>query len=102
MCVLRTMRSRTRYLLYGVTHPKYSIQYYVNTAKQLEKLGVTLLLNINRVVQAHAAFQSVKRRARIGIPIHFHTHDTSGANAASILKAAQAGVDASAVLPFHQ
>ena len=32
-------------------------------------------------------------RQEIGIPIHFHTHDTSGINAASILKAADAGVD---------
>ena len=32
-------------------------------------------------------------RQEIGIPIHFHTHDTSGVNAASILKAADAGVD---------
>ena len=31
-------------------------------------------------------------RNEIGIPIHFHTHDTSGINAASILKAADAGV----------
>ncbi len=31
-------------------------------------------------------------RQEIGIPIHFHTHDTSGINAASVLKAADAGV----------
>ena len=32
-------------------------------------------------------------REEIGMPIHFHTHDTSGVNAASVLKAAEAGVD---------
>ena len=32
-------------------------------------------------------------RAELGIPVHFHTHDTSGINAASILKASEAGVD---------
>jgi pyruvate carboxylase len=32
-------------------------------------------------------------REEIGIPIHFHTHDTSGLNAASYLKASEAGVD---------
>ena len=41
----------------------------------------------------YAAEKLVKAlREEIGIPIHFHTHDTSGINAASILKAAEAGV----------
>src|SRR6478736_437210 len=42
----------------------------------------------------YAAYQLVKTlRDEIGLPIHFHTHDTSGVNAASVLKAADAGVD---------
>ncbi len=42
----------------------------------------------------YAAEKLVKAlRQEIGIPIHFHTHDTSGINAASVLKAAEAGVD---------
>ena len=42
----------------------------------------------------YAAEKLVKAlREEVGIPIHFHTHDTSGINAASILKAAEAGVD---------
>ena len=42
----------------------------------------------------YAAEQLVKAlKEAIGIPIHFHTHDTSGINAASILAAAEAGVD---------
>jgi pyruvate carboxylase len=42
----------------------------------------------------YAAYQLVKTlREEIGLPIHFHTHDTSGVNAASVLKAADAGVD---------
>jgi pyruvate carboxylase len=42
----------------------------------------------------YAAEKLVKTlKQEIGIPIHFHTHDTSGLNAASILKAAEAGVD---------
>ena len=42
----------------------------------------------------YAAYELVKvLRQEIGIPVHFHTHDTSGLNAASILKAAEAGVD---------
>ena len=41
----------------------------------------------------YAAEKLVKTlREEVGMPIHFHTHDTSGINAASVLKAAEAGV----------
>jgi pyruvate carboxylase len=41
-----------------------------------------------------AAYELIKAlRQEVGVPIHFHTHDTSGINAASILRAADAGVD---------
>src|SRR5205807_9606401 len=43
----------------------------------------------------YAAFKLVKTlRREVGLPIHFHTHDTSGINAASVLKASEAGVHA--------
>ena len=46
------------------------------------------------VCKPYAAQKLVRTlREEIGIPIHFHTHDTSGLNAASILKASEAGVD---------
>jgi len=76
--------------------PKYSLQYYVKMAKQLEKLGAHFLgiKDMAGLCRPYAAFQLVKTlRQEIGIPIHFHTHDTSGLNAASVLKAAEAGVD---------
>ena len=42
----------------------------------------------------YAAYALVKAlKEEIGVPIHFHTHDTSGINAASLLRAADAGVD---------
>ncbi len=42
----------------------------------------------------YAAFELVKKlKEEIALPIHFHTHDTSGINASSVLKAAEAGVD---------
>ena len=42
----------------------------------------------------YAAHTLVKAlREEIGIPVHFHTHDTSGVNSASVLKASEAGVD---------
>jgi pyruvate carboxylase len=76
--------------------PKYSLKYYVALAKQLEKLGVHFLAikDMAGLCKPYAAFELVKKlKEEIALPIHFHTHDTSGINAASVLKAAEAGVD---------
>jgi pyruvate carboxylase len=76
--------------------PKYSLMYYVALAKQLEKLGTHFLAikDMAGLCKPYAAFELVKTlREEIGVPIHFHTHDTSGINSASVLKAADAGVD---------
>jgi pyruvate carboxylase len=76
--------------------PKYSLKYYVTLAKQLEKLGAHFLAikDMAGLCKPYAAFEVVKKlKEEIALPIHFHTHDTSGINAASILKAAEAGVD---------
>jgi pyruvate carboxylase len=78
------------------SRPKYSLKYYVEMAKQLEKFGAHFLCikDMAGLCKPYAAFALVKAlREEIGIPIHFHTHDTSGLNAASLLKAAEAGVD---------
>jgi pyruvate carboxylase len=75
---------------------KYPLQYYVTMAKELEKMGAHILAvkDMAGLVKPYAAYKLVKAlKDEIGIPIHFHTHDTSGLNAASILKAAEAGVD---------
>ncbi len=76
--------------------PKYSLKYYVQMAKQLEKLGAHFLgiKDMAGLCKPYAAFTLVKAlRDEVGIPIHFHTHDTSGINTASVLKACEAGVD---------
>ena len=76
--------------------PKYSLQYYVALAKQLEKLGAHFLAikDMAGLCKPYAAYELVRAlREEIAIPIHFHTHDTSGLNAASVLKAADAAVD---------
>jgi pyruvate carboxylase len=78
------------------TRPKYSLKYYVGLAKQLEKLGVHFLAikDMAGLCKPYAAFELVKRlKEEVDLPIHFHTHDTSGMNAATVLKAADAGVD---------
>src|SRR5437660_490554 len=76
--------------------PKYSLKYYVAMAKQLEKLGTHFLAikDMAGLCKPYAAFELVKAlREEVDVPIHFHTHDTSGINSASVLKAANAGVD---------
>jgi pyruvate carboxylase len=78
------------------SRPKYSLKYYVAMATQLEKLGAHFLAikDMAGLCKPYAAFQLVRAlREELAIPIHFHTHDTSGLNAASVLKAADAGVD---------
>jgi pyruvate carboxylase len=78
------------------SRPKYSLRYYVSMAKHLEKLGAHFLAikDMAGLCKPYAAHALVKAlRDEIEIPIHFHTHDTSGINAASVLKASDAGVD---------
>ncbi|MGE3509949.1 MAG: pyruvate carboxylase, partial [Vicinamibacterales bacterium] len=75
---------------------KYSLQYYVRMAKRLVKMGTHVLAikDMAGLCKPYAAYALVKAlREEVGVPIHFHTHDTSGINAGSILRAADAGVD---------
>lgn len=82
-----------------ITNPsrvKYSLAYYVDMAKELEKMGAHILAikDMAGLCKPQAAEMLVKAlRQEIGIPIHFHTHDTAGIQAASILKASDAGLD---------
>ncbi|MDQ3813186.1 MAG: pyruvate carboxylase, partial [Armatimonadota bacterium] len=75
---------------------KYTLQYYVDLAKELERMGAHFLAikDMAGLCRPYAAYTLVKAlKEEIGIPIHFHTHDTSGINAASVLQASDAGVD---------
>ena len=75
---------------------KYLLSYYVDMAKELEKMGAHLLAIKDMAGLCHpvAAYKLVKTlRNEVGIPIHFHTHDSSGIASASVLKASEAGVD---------
>ncbi len=74
---------------------KYSLKYYVDLAKQLEKMGAHLLAikDMAGLCKPDAARLLVRTlQQEIGIPIHFHTHDTAGIQAASILAAAEEGL----------
>ena len=74
---------------------KYSLEYYLRHARELKAMGTHVLgiKDMAGLLRPYAAYKLVKTlREEIGLPIHLHTHDTSGINAASILKAADAGV----------
>ncbi len=75
---------------------KYSLNYYVRLAKELQQMGTHVLglKDMAGLLKPYAAYKLVKTlREEVGLPIHLHTHDTSGINAATILKAAEAGVE---------
>jgi pyruvate carboxylase len=64
-------------------------------ARELERMGAHVLAikDMAGLCKPYAAGKLVRTlRQEVAIPIHFHTHDTSGINAASVLKAAEAGV----------
>ncbi len=76
---------------------KYDLGYYVSLARELEAAGAHILgiKDMAGLCKPAAARTLVTAlRQEIAIPIHFHTHDTSGASAASVLAAVEAGVDA--------
>jgi pyruvate carboxylase len=82
-----------------ITDPKrdkYPLAYYVNMAKELESMGAHFLgiKDMAGLLKPFAARKLVKAlKQEVGLPIHLHTHDTSGIASATLLEAAQAGVD---------
>ena len=75
---------------------KYNLKYYVKMAKNLQEAGAHFLglKDMAGLLKPAAARQLVKSlKEEVGLPIHFHTHDTSGIAGATILAAADAGVD---------
>jgi pyruvate carboxylase len=75
---------------------KYNLQYYVDMAKELEKAGSHILAikDMAGLCKPYAAELLVKTlKQEIGIPVHFHTHDMSGAQLGSILLAAESHLD---------
>jgi pyruvate carboxylase len=84
---------------------KYNLKYYIKLAKELQQMGAHILAikDMAGLCKPQAAKQLVKAlKEEVGLPIHFHTHDTSGIAAASILSAVEAGVDIvdTAMAPF--
>ena len=75
---------------------KYTLDYYVKMAKELERRGAHMLCikDMSGILKPYAAQKLVSTlKQEIGIPIQLHTHDTSGNQVAAYLLAAEAGVD---------
>lgn len=76
---------------------KYDLKYYVGLAKELEAAGAHVLglkdmAGLLKPAAAKKLIETLKQE--VGLPIHLHTHDTSGAASATIMAAVDAGVDA--------
>ena len=75
---------------------KYSLEYYIAKAKEIEKTGAHILgiKDMSALLKPYAAYQLIKAlKENISIPIHLHTHDTTGSGVATCLMAAEAGAD---------
>ena len=76
---------------------RYDLDYYLKMACELRDAGTHLLgiKDMGGLLKPGAARELVTAlRQETGLPVHFHTHDTSGVAAASVLAAVDAGVDA--------
>jgi pyruvate carboxylase len=75
---------------------KYSLKYYVDKAKEIEKMGAHILAikDMSALLKPYAAKKLITAlKDEISIPIQLHTHDTTGNGVATVLMAADAGVD---------
>jgi len=88
-------------MCYSMTEPRmggevYHIDYYVNKAKELEKLGADSICvkDMAGLLAPYDAYNLVKAlKATVKAPIHLHSHFTSGMSPMTHLKAIEAGVD---------
>ncbi|MGI6856455.1 pyruvate carboxylase [Mesorhizobium sp. 1B3] len=76
---------------------KYDLSYYVGLARELEAAGANIIAvkdmaGLLKPAAARVLFKAL--REATDLPIHFHTHDTSGLSAATVLAAVESGVDA--------
>jgi len=82
--------------IFDLSRSKYNLKYYVDMAKELEKMGAHILAikDMAALLKPYAAFELVKAlKQEISIPVHVHTHDTTGNGVAAMLMAAEAGAD---------
>jgi len=75
---------------------KYDLDYYINLAKQLEDAGAHILAikDMAGLLKPEAAYQLISTlKEKTELPVHLHTHDTSGNGIYMYARAIEAGVD---------
>ena len=78
-------------------HPKYSLDYYLDLARQIEDMGAHILgiKDMAGLLKPYAAKKLITElKKAVDLPIHLHTHDTPGIQSSTYLNAIEAGVDA--------
>lgn len=76
--------------------PVHTEEYFVNLAIELEKMGADIICikDMANLLLPYAAYDLIKKlKAAVKVPIHLHTHNTSGTGDMTLLKAVEAGVD---------
>ena len=76
--------------------PVHNEEYFVNLAKDLESMGadVICIKDMANLLLPYDAYSLVKKlKENVKVPIHLHTHNTTGTGDMTLLKAAEAGVD---------
>ena len=76
--------------------PVHNEDYFVKLAKELVQMGANSICikDMANLLLPYAAYSLVKRlKSEVDVPIHLHTHNTTGTGDMTYLMAAQAGVD---------
>lgn len=82
--------------IHDLSRTKYDLAYYRNLAKELEEAGAHILAikDMAGLLKPNAAYDLISAlKDTVSIPIHLHTHDTSGNGIYTLTKAIEAGVD---------
>ncbi|MDD5463405.1 MAG: sodium-extruding oxaloacetate decarboxylase subunit alpha [Methylococcales bacterium] len=78
------------------TSPVHTLDTWVNLGKQIEEMGAhsICIKDMAGLLKPYEAFELISRlKKSTGIPIHLHSHATTGLSTATLIKAAEAGVD---------
>lgn len=76
--------------------PVHTTEYFVKLAKEMEQMGADAICikDMANLLLPYDAYDLVKKiKAEVNVPVHLHTHNTSGTGSMTILKAIEAGVD---------
>ena len=76
--------------------PVHTQDYFVELAREMEQMGADTICikDMANLLLPYEAYELVKRiKQKVSVPIHLHTHNTTGTGDMTLLKAIEAGVD---------